>query len=282
MRNLQMYIGGAIVLAFVLIGVFASQLAPHDPLEQIAMRRLLAPGESFEGFNMAGEMVETSHVLGTDQFGRDILSRVIYGARVSLVVGVAAVLIGSFVGSVIGLFGGYFGGMLDVISMRIMDVMLGFPALLLALVVVTVLGASTLNVILTIAILNIPTFARIVRGSTLTVKKLEYIDAIKAVGAGNFRIITVHVLPNILSPIIVQATLSMGTAIVLAAVLSFLGVGTPPPTAEWGGMIDAGRQFLLVSHYLILFPGIALFLFVVGVNIFGDGLRDFLEPKKHR
>jgi len=277
-----MYIGGAIVLAFVLMGVFATQIAPHDPLEQIAMRRLLAPGSDFAGFNMAGEQVETHHILGTDNFGRDILSRVIYGARVSLIVGVVAVLMGSFVGSVIGILGGYFGGVFDMISMRIMDIMLGFPMLLLALVIVTVLGSSTFNVIMTIAILNVPTFARIVRGSTLSVKKLEYIDAIRAVGAGNFRIITVHIFPNILSPIIVQATLSVGVAIVVAAALSFLGVGTPPPTAEWGGMINAGREFLLVSHYMILFPGIALFLFVVGVNIFGDGLRDFLEPKKHR
>jgi len=267
-RNIQMYIGAGIVLFFVLVAIFAPLLAPFDPLEVVIPRRLLPPG---------GE-----HLFGTDDLGRDILSRIIFGARVSLVVGIVATAIGATVGVVLGILAGYFGKVLDSIIMRIIDVLLAFPGLLLALAIVTVLGSSTRNVIIAVAIFAVPGFARIVRGATLNVKKLEYIDAIRAVGANDFRIIFVHILPNILSPIVVQATLNVGGAIVTAAALSFLGVGTPPPIAEWGAMVDRGRNFIYQAPHMIYFPGLVIFLLVVGINMFGDGLRDFLQPKKSR
>jgi len=268
LRNAQMFVGAGIVLFFVFVGIFASVLATHDPLEVVIARRLQAPS--------------SEHFFGTDDLGRDNFSRVVYGARISLIVGVTATLGGAVVGVVFGIVSAYFGGKLDTVIMRIMDVMLAFPGILLGLVVVTVLGASLHGIIITIAILNIPTFARIVRGSTLSVKKLEYIDAIRAVGARDSRIIFVHILPNILSPIIVQATLSVGTAIVAAAAFSFLGIGIPAPTPEWGAMVDRGRGFIAQAPHMIYYPGAMIFFFVVGINLFGDGLRDYLEPKKHR
>ena len=266
LRNWQMFAGAALVIFFVFVGIFAPLIATHDPLDAVIARRL--------------QPASVEHRFGTDNLGRDIFSRLVYGARVSLVVGVSATALGAAVGVVLGIFAGYFGGILDSIIMRIMDVMLAFPTVLLGIIVVTVLGSSMVNVILTVAILNVPTFARIVRGSTLSVKKLEYIDAIRAVGAGDLRIIFVHILPNILSPIIVQSTLGVGTAIVLTAILSFLGVGIPAPTPEWGAMVEGGREFLTRAPHMIYYPAAAIFLFVVGINMFGDGLRDYLEPKK--
>jgi len=268
-KNMQLYVGGAIVVFFVLVGIFAPLIATHDPLHMHSPQHLtrLQPPSA-------------EHFFGTDDFGRDIFSRVVHGARISLIVGVTATALGAAVGVVLGILSGYFGGVIDTFTMRIMDVMLSFPTLLLALVVVTILGRSTFSVILTVAVVNIPTFARIVRGSTLSVKKLEYIDAVRAVGAGNSRIIFVHILPNIMSPIIVQATLNVGIAIVLAAALSFLGIGIPVPTPEWGAMIEAGRPFWNRAPHMILYPGLMIFLFIVGINLFGDGLRDHFEPKK--
>jgi len=267
-QNIQMYIGAAIVLFFVVIALLAPLLAPFDPLEVVVVRRLQPPS--------------SDHWFGTDDLGRDNFSRVLFGARVSLVVGVAATAMGAIAGSIIGMLAGYFGGKLDSLLMRFMDILLAFPGLLLALAIVTTLGSSTRNVILAVAIFAVPGFARIVRGATLNVKKLEYVDAIRAVGANDFRIIFVHILPNILSPIIVQATLNVGGAIVTAAALSFLGVGTPPPTPEWGAMVSRGRDFLAHAPHMIYFPGLMIFLLVVGINMFGDGLRDYLEPKKTR
>jgi len=268
LRNLQMFVGAGVILFFILVAIFAPFIATHDPLYVEIPRRL--QGSSSE------------HLLGTDDLGRDMFSRIVHGTRVSVVVGFSAVGIGALAGVVLGILSGYFGGILDTLTMRIMDIMLAFPGVLLGLVIMTVLGRSMFNLILTVAILNIPTFARIVRGSTLSVKKLEYIDAIRAVGAGNTRIIFVHILPNILSPIIVQVTLSVGTAIVTAAILSFLGLGIPAPTPEWGSLVERGRGWLIQAPHMIYYPGLMIFLFVVGINLFGDGLRDYLEPKKHR
>ena len=276
-----MIIGAVIVLFFMLVGIFAPQIATHDPIDVVIARRHLPPG-SVSSTMVDGEVVYSTHHFGTDDLGRDMFSRVVYGARVSIIVGVSAVAIGAFVGMIFGILSGYFGGVLDTLVMRLMDIMLAFPGMLLGLVIVTILGASMHGIIITIAILNVPTFARIVRGSTLGVRKLEYIDAIRAVGANDGRIIFVHILPNIISPIIVQATLAIGSAIVIAAALSFLGIGIPAPTPEWGSLVDRGRGHLHVAQHMILYPGIAIFLFVVGINIFGDGLRDYLEPKKHR
>jgi peptide/nickel transport system permease protein len=266
LKNKQLVIGGTIFLFFILIAIFAPFIAPHDPLEQVIPRRLQAPS--------------AEHLMGTDNLGRDVFSRIIFGTRVSLIVGVSSTFMGAVVGVFFGIIAGYYGKVADSIIMRVVDVLLAFPGILLALAIVAVLGSGTGVVVVAVAVWAVPTFARIVRGSTLVVKKLEYIDAIRAVGARDFRIIFVHILPNVLSPIIVQATLNVGGAIVSAAVLSFLGVGTQAPTPEWGSMVSMGRQFMLGNPYLVLFPGLAIFLLVVGINLFGDGLRDHLEPKK--
>jgi len=265
LKNPQFIVGLAIVGFFAFIAIFAPLLAPYDPLDAIIVRRL-------EGFSR-------EHLLGTDNLGRDVLSRLMYGARMSLLFGILAMSMGAIVGIILGMVSGYFGGFIDTIIMRIVDILMAFPGLLLALGIVAVLGRSTGNVIIAVAIGGIPGFARIVRGSTLAVRKLEYIDAIRAIGAGNTRIIFRHVFPNILSPIIVQATLNVGAAVVASAALAFLGVGTPPPTPEWGIMLNNGREFMLVAPRLVILPGLMIFLLVIGINLFGNGLRDALEPK---
>jgi peptide/nickel transport system permease protein len=265
-KNKQLIIGGVIVLFFVVIAVFAPFIAPYDPLEQVIPRRLQAPS--------------SAHPMGTDNLGRDVFSRIIYGTRTSFVVGIASTFMGAAAGVFLGLVAGYYGKAVDSLIMRVADVLLAFPGILLALAIVAILGSGTGVVIIAISVWAVPTFARIVRGSTLAVKKLEYIDAIRAVGAGDLRIIFLHILPNVLSPIIVQATLNVGGAIVSASVLSFLGVGITAPTPEWGAMVSIGRQFMLDHSYLVMFPGLAIFLLVVGINLLGDGLRDHLEPKK--
>jgi peptide/nickel transport system permease protein len=266
LRNKQLTIGGIIFLFFITIAIFAPLIAPYDPLEQVIPRRLQAPS--------------AEHLMGTDNLGRDVFSRIVHGTRISLTVGVSSTLMGAVVGVFFGIIAGFYGKVADSIIMRVVDVQLAFPGILLALAIVAVLGSGTGVVIVAVAVWAVPTFARIVRGSTLVVKKLEYIDAIKAVGARDSRIIFVHILPNVLSPIIVQATLNVGGAIVSAAVLSFLGVGTQAPAPEWGSMVSAGRPFMLENPNLVLFPGLAIFLLVVGINLLGDGLRDHLEPKK--
>jgi len=266
LKSPQLVVGCAIVLFFAILAVFAPLIAPYDPLEISIVNR-------FQGFS-------TAHLLGTDNLGRDILSRLIFGARVSLMVGVTATVMGGTVGVVIGIVSGYYGGKTDSLLMRLMDMMLAFPGLLLALGIVAALGRSTFNVIIAIAVFAVPSFARVVRGSTLSVAKLEYIDAIRALGAGDLRIIFLHILPNILSPIIVQASLNVGTAITGAAGLAFLGVGTPPPTPDWGIMLSQGRESMHLYPRLVILPGIVIFMLVIGINLFGNGLRDVMQPKE--
>jgi len=264
-RNVQIIVGAVIIATFVLVALFAPAVAPQDPLDIAVQRRLQEPSEA--------------HILGTDELGRDVLSRLIFGTRISLTVGVMASLIGAFIGSVIGMIAGYYGGRIDVAIGIMINIMLALPGILLGLTIVTILGASTTNVIIALSIFAIPVFTRVVRGSTLNIRKLEYIDAIKAVGATDFRIITRHIFPNILSPIIVQATLYVATAIVVAASLSFLGLGTQPPTPEWGTMLSNGRDFMRQAPHLTFYPGVMILLVVLGFNLIGDGLRDALEPK---
>ncbi|WP_053367665.1 ABC transporter permease [Bacillus sp. FJAT-27245] len=264
-KNKAALAGAFIVLVFVLLAILAPIIAPYDPLKMNIVNKLQGPS--------------AEHWLGTDDKGRDILSRLLWGSRISLTVGILSTLLGATVGIVLGIVSGYYGRWIDSLIMRFCDVLLAFPGILLALAIVSVLGASTTNVIIAVAFFAVPTFARIVRGSTLGVKKLEYIDAIKAMGAKDSRIIFRHILPNILSPIIVQSTLYIASAIITAAALSFLGMGTRPPDPEWGTMLSQGRSYIRQAPHITLFPGLFILLIVVGFNLFGDGLRDALDPK---
>nr|WP_260472000.1 nickel transporter permease [Bacillus sp. HMF5848] len=264
-KNKAAMVGATIVLIFVILALLAPFIAPHDPIEIKIQNKLQPPSSEYW--------------LGTDDKGRDILSRLLYGSRISLTVGVLSTVLGAIVGIILGIVAGYYGRWIDSLIMRITDVLLAFPGILLALAIVSILGASTLNVIIAVAFFAVPTFARIVRGSTLSVKKLEYVDAIRAMGASDLRIIAKHILPNILSPIIVQATLYIASAIIIASALSFLGMGTKPPTPEWGTMLSQGRSYIAQAPHVTLFPGLAILLVVIGFNMFGDGLRDALDPK---
>lgn len=264
-RNKSAVIGGIFILFFIIISIFAHFLTPYDPIEQDMLNKLQPPS--------------SEHWFGTDNFGRDIFSRVIQGAGITMFVGFFSVALGAAVGIFLGIISGYYGGKIDSIIMRIMDIFLAFPGILLALAIVSVLGGGLFNVILAVSISSIPIFARITRASTLTIKKLEYIDAMRALGASDRRIIFKHIFPNITSPIIVQATLNIATAIISASGLSFLGLGAQPPTPEWGAMLSEGRNFLFNAPHVALFPGLAIVIVVLAFNLLGDGLRDALDPK---
>jgi peptide/nickel transport system permease protein len=243
-----------------------SVFATHHPT------RFQDPGNRFQA-------PSAEHWFGTDNLGRDVYSRVIHGTRVTLSVAFQAVFVGAIVGITLGIIAGYYGRWVDAVIMRIMDILLAFPGILLALAIVSALGASLGNVVIAIAIFSVPTFARIVRGSTLVVRNLEYIEAIRALGARDAKIIFQHVLPNVLSPIIVQATLYIATAILIASGLSFLGLGAQPPTPEWGLMLAGGRDFIWNAIHVTLFPGLAIVFSVLAFNLLGDGLRDALDPR---
>ncbi|WP_404356159.1 ABC transporter permease subunit [Cytobacillus firmus] len=264
-KNKMSLVGGSIVLIYIILAVLAPLISPYDPYEIDLVNKLQSPS--------------ADHIMGTDDKGRDIFSRILYGSQLSLAVGFVSVFIGALFGIVLGIISGYYGGWVDTIIMRFIDVLLAFPGLLLALAIVSALGPSLINVMIAVGVFSIPTFARIVRGSTLSVKKMEYIDAIRVLGASDLKIIFVHILPNILSPIIVQGTLRLATSILSVAGLSFLGMGAQPPTPEWGAMLSDGRDFLFTAPHIALFPGIAIALIVLGFNLFGDGLRDALDPR---
>jgi len=259
-------LGALIVAAFILTAVLAPLLAPYHPTNDGALvERLKAPSES--------------HLLGTDSQGRDILSRIIYGARISVQVGVISVGIALVVGTLMGVAAGFYGGWVDNTMMRLVDIMLAFPSVLLAIAITAVLGPELKNAMIAIGIVNIPSFARIVRSTVLSVKSMEYVEAARAIGATDGRIIFRHVLPNSMAPLIVQTTLSIGTAILDAAALSFLGLGAQPPTPEWGAMLSDGRSYLQKAPWVMFFPGMAIMLVVLGFNLLGDGLRDALDPR---
>ena len=257
--------GMAVIIVLVVVAVLAPVLAPRDPNQTNMKARLQPPSAEFP--------------LGTDNFGRDMLSRIIYGSRISLYVGFVAVGIGAVFGGVIGAIGGYYGGRLDNFLMRCMDVLLAIPQIILAIAIVGALGTSLLNLMIAVGISQLPRYARVVRASALTVRGQEYVEAARAVGASDARIILENILPNCMAPIIVQSTLGVAQAILSAAALSFLGLGIQPPTAEWGSMLSSGRQFLRNAPYLTFFPGLAISVVVLALNIFGDGLRDSLDPK---
>jgi peptide/nickel transport system permease protein/dipeptide transport system permease protein len=270
-RNKTAVAGLVIVIAFVLTAIAAPLLSPHDPLATSLYDQLKPPVWHAGG--------TWKNILGTDDLGRDILSRLIYGARVSLMVAVFSVGLAFGVGTLLGAIAGYYRGFRDGVIMRVMDIILAFPYILLAIVVVAYLGPSLRNAMIAIGITYVPRFARIVRGSVLEECGKDYVTAARAVGARDWRIILIAVLPNCLGPLIVQTTLSFASAILDAAALSFLGLGAQPPTPEWGAMIANSRALILRASWVMTFPGIAILLAVLGFNLFGDGLRDALDPR---
>jgi peptide/nickel transport system permease protein len=257
--------GLIVVLGLLGVALVAPRLAPYDPLAMQARARFARP--------------VAAHPLGTDQFGRDILSRVVYGTRVSLGVGVGAVAIALVIGTVLGSLAAMREGAMDSAIMRAMDVLLAFPAILLALALIAVLGSKPRNVVLAIGLVYIPIFARTARAAVLTIKYREFVDATRALGRAEWGTYVRHILPNAAGPILVQATLSISTAILAEAALSFLGVGTQPPTPSWGGMLSESRAFMEVAPWTALFPGLAIMVAVLGFNLLGDGLRDYMDPR---
>ena len=270
-RNKTAVAGLLIVTVFIVAAIFAPVLSPHDPVDASLYDQLKPPVWAPGG--------TSRNILGTDDLGRDILSRIIYGARVSLLVAVVSVGLAFFCGTLIGAISGYYKGTLDNVIMRFMDILLSFPYILLAIVVVAYLGPSLRNAMIAIGITYVPRFARIVRGSVLEEGEKDYVLAVKAIGAKDWRIIFVNILPNCLGPLIVQTTLSFASAILDAAALSFLGLGAQPPTPEWGAMIASSRSLILRASWVMTFPGIAILLAVLGFNLLGDGLRDALDPR---
>ena len=270
-RNKTSVAGLIVVAGFVLAAIFAPSLSPHDPVETALYDQLKPPAWKDGGSD--------KNILGTDDLGRDIFSRIIYGARVSLIVAVVSVGLAFVLGTLLGSISGYYKGALDSVIMRIMDIILAFPYLLLAIVVVAFLGPSLQNAMIAIGITYVPRFARIVRGSVLEECEKDYVMAAKAVGARDWRIMFIAILPNCLGPLIVLTTLSFASAILDAAALSFLGLGAQPPTPEWGAMIASSRSLILRASWVMTFPGIAILLAVLGFNLLGDGLRDALDPR---
>ena len=260
-----------IITVFIFCGILAPYLSPHDPLEVSLYDQIKPP--------VWHETGTWNNILGTDDLGRDILSRLIYGARVSLAVAVFSVGLAFFFGTLLGCISGYYKGSLDNIIMRIMDMILSFPYILLAIVVVAYLGPSLRNAMIAIAITYVPRFARIVRGSVLEECEKDYVTSARAIGARDWRIIFIAILPNCLGPLIVQTTLSCASAILDAAALSFLGLGAQPPTPEWGAMIAQSRGLILRASWVMTFPGLAILFAVLGFNLLGDGLRDALDPR---
>jgi peptide/nickel transport system permease protein/dipeptide transport system permease protein len=270
-RNKTAVAGLIIITVFILSGILAQYISPHDPLETSLYDQIKPPVWHAKG--------TWNNILGTDDLGRDILSRLIYGARVSLAVAVFSVGLAFLCGTLLGCISGYYKGSLDSIIMRIMDMILSFPYILLAIVVVAYLGPSLRNAMIAIGITYIPRFARIVRGSVLEECEKDYVTSARAVGARDWRIIFIAILPNCLGPLIVQTTLSFASAILDMAALSFLGLGAQPPTPEWGAMIAKSRGLILRASWVMTFPGLAILFAVLGFNLLGDGLRDALDPR---
>lgn len=264
LKNKLAVFGLIIIAAQICMAIFSPLLTVHDPVKQNLVNSELP-------------IFSEDHWLGTDNYGRDVWSRIVYGSRISLIVGITAVGLGLFGGIILGLLGGYYKK-LDGIIMRIVDLLFSFPGILLAMLIIAILGTSLVNVAIAISIWSIPSCARIVRGSVLSIKEKEYIMAMKSLGASDLRIMVKHILPNAFAPIIVFATMRMATAILSTAALSYLGLGAQPPTPEWGAMIAQGQGFMWTSPHLTIVPGIAIMLTVFAFNVVGDGLRDALDP----
>ena len=264
-RNKQAMIGLAMLLLLIFAAVFANVIAPYDPVEQNLLIRLQGPS--------------AAHWFGTDELGRDIFSRILYGARISLTVGLIAVSISCVAGCALGAIAGYYGGILDTVIMRISDIMMAIPSILLNISIVAALGTGLQNVMIAIGISSVPAYCRIMRASLLSLKNQEFVDASRVAGSTDFYIIMHHIIPNSLAPLIVQATLKIGGAILSCASMSFIGLGIVPPTPEWGAMLSTGRDVLRDAPHLTAFPGLAIMFAVFSMNLIGDGLRDALDPK---
>lgn len=282
-RNPSAIIGIVIIFGLLFIAVAAPLIATHDPIQSMIGQ----PGETGK---LTGKppcipiqgCEEPQHLMGLDLNGRDLFSRVIYGTRTSLFVGIVTVSLAVTVGTLLGVTAGYAGGLVDNVIMRFMDVVLAFPALLLAISIITILGPGLLNALLGITITFIPQYARLSRASVLSIKEQEFVLAERALGANPLRIVLGHILPNSITPIVVQSTLGIGTAVLDAAALSFLGLGAQPPTPEWGQILSESRNYVFTSPHLVFFPGIAIMITVLGFNLLGDGMRDALDPRLNR
>ncbi|MCI9161622.1 MAG: ABC transporter permease [Anaerotruncus sp.] len=269
-RNRLAMVGLFIVVCLILMAVFADQIADYDTLviKQNIPDRLLGPSPE--------------HWFGTDEFGRDIFARLVHGSRISLLVGTVAVCIALVTGGTLGAVAGYFGGKVDNIIMRVMDIFLSIPILLMAIMIVAALGTSMVNLMIAIGVSSMPTFARVTRAAVLSVKDQEYVEAARAIGGKTGHIILRHILPNCLSPIIVQATMRVATAILSVSGMSFIGLGISQPTPEWGAMLASGRSFIRDASHIVVIPGLLIMLTVLSLNLLGDGLRDALDPKLKR
>ncbi|CQR72075.1 putative D,D-dipeptide transport system permease protein DdpC [Sporomusa ovata DSM 2662] len=264
-KNSLTLIGCVIVLVMLFIGLAAPVLSPYDPVAIDIVNKLQAPG--------------AAHWFGTDEIGRDIFSRVLYGCRISIQVGLYIVLLAAVVGTIVGSISGYQGGLLDQVIMTVTDILLSFPSLVLAMALAAALGPSLYNTMLAVAIVKIPVYVRLVRGQVLSLKEQSYVKAAQTFGASPAWILSRHIIPNSLAPVLIQITLGIGEAILTASSLSFIGLGAQPPTPEWGAMISTARIYALDQWWYVAFPGIAIFITVVGFNLLGDGIRDLLDPR---
>ncbi len=268
LRHRVAVVGCVFVFIFVAVSLLAPVVAPYDPIKA--------------DFQAALKKPSLEHPFGTDHFGRDVLSRIIYGARTSLLIGVFSVLIAAFGGVLLGLVGGYMGGWLDNLIMRIVDVSLTFPRILLSILLIAIIGTGMENIMLAVGIFAIPTYARLVRSSVLVLKETEFVEAAQAMGGSSSRVLFLHIFPGTLGPVVVQSTFLIATSIRVAAGLSFLGIGVPPPTPEWGTMLADARSYMALAPHLLAIPGFALMAVVLSFNLLGDGLRDALDPKLRR
>jgi ABC-type dipeptide/oligopeptide/nickel transport system permease subunit len=265
LRNPVAMAGGAVVIALIIVAIAAPYIAPYDPMDQDLANSMAGPS--------------MTHLAGTDVHGRDIFSRIIHGTRISLRIGFLGMLLGCVVGVVLGLLSGYYGGWLDTVIMRLLDVQLAFPGLLVAICIIAIIGPGLENVILAVGIFSVPLFARVTRGQVLSLKEQEFILAARMMGAQDGRIMLTHLLPNAAAPILVLCTLRIATAILTAASLSFLGLGAQPPIPEWGAMLSDGRAYLSIAPHVATTPGLAILITVLAFNLLGDGLRDALDPR---